>query len=209
MGRHRWTSRFTVEECPYWLDVESMRRSGVFASASDTIWTSDWESHGRVEAFLDFWVERDATNGLAIRLDSEIAQRRSTIKLLGERVIRITTVQPYLGGRRFWFRCPVVRDGTPCGKLAGQLYLPPGGQVFACRDCHGLTYKSVQTHDQRKYDLARDPVALDALFHAALSYPNAKRARQAGLGIGALVLLGKWSRDGRTRQLAKVSGLLS
>jgi len=83
-----------------------------------------------------------------------------------------------------------LREGKPCGKLAGRLYLPPGQQIFACRLCHNLTYRSVQRHDQRKYDLARDPTALRAALHS-------KDLRQALLSVGGLALLVKWCRKGK------------
>jgi len=37
---------------------------------------------------------------------------------------------------RHWFKCPL------CGRRSFKLYLPPGGTVFGCRDCHHLTYTS-------------------------------------------------------------------
>jgi hypothetical protein len=188
VGRHRWTSRFTVEECLA-LDVESLHHSGVFGSPPGTIWTTRWEAFwGGTQAMLGFVVVRNPIGGVALWIDPDRANIPPALKLPGKYRVPIATTHPYLGGRRFWFRCPVVRDGRPCGKHAGRLYLPPGEHFFACRDCHNLTYRSAQQHDQRKYDLARDIVALSALFHAARSSPNAKRDRLVSLGIGALSL---------------------
>ncbi|MFC6836983.1 hypothetical protein [Halomarina ordinaria] len=42
------------------------------------------------------------------------------------------------GGSRPWFRCPMVGCGTRIGKL----YRPLNGQIFACRECHELGYRS-------------------------------------------------------------------
>ena len=39
------------------------------------------------------------------------------------------------GGQRAWWRCPAVR----CGRRVAVLF---GGRVFACRQCHELTYRS-------------------------------------------------------------------
>lgn len=39
------------------------------------------------------------------------------------------------GGRRVWFRCP----NPGCGRRVAVLY---GGSMFACRQCHGLRYRS-------------------------------------------------------------------
>jgi hypothetical protein len=48
------------------------------------------------------------------------------------------------GGVRWWFACPLERDGWECGRRVGALHLPPGGWGFGCRDCHALTYRSAQ-----------------------------------------------------------------
>ncbi len=52
-------------------------------------------------------------------------------------VILLTT-RPHFGGLRRWFACP------RCARRVGKLYLPPGRRFFACRACHGLTYRSCQ-----------------------------------------------------------------
>jgi hypothetical protein len=103
------------------------------------------------------------------------------VRLMGDYIIPITTTRPRIGGVRYWFRCPVEHDRKPCGRRVKKLYLPPGEQIFGCRHCYDLTYRSCQKHDQRKAALARDLVALDA----ALTSPDLWRA---GLGIGALAL---------------------
>jgi hypothetical protein len=45
------------------------------------------------------------------------------------------------------------------------LYLPPGGEVFGCRHCYGLTYESCQ--QSHKYDRVMDH--LDHLDEANLT----------------------------------------
>lgn len=42
------------------------------------------------------------------------------------------------GGFRWWFTCPLCRTRTRI------IYLPPNGQLFACRDCHKLAYGKSQ-----------------------------------------------------------------
>lgn len=58
--------------------------------------------------------------------------------------VSLTSVTLPSGGRRWYFRCPIVVQGRPCDRRTMKLYLPPGGLVFGCRDCHGLTYTSSQ-----------------------------------------------------------------
>lgn len=63
------------------------------------------------------------------------------------------------GKRRYFFVCP-GRDGRPCGRRAGKLYLPPGELYFRCRQCHNLTYRSSKEHDKRVDALLRSPIEL-------------------------------------------------
>jgi hypothetical protein len=53
----------------------------------------------------------------------------------------IITRLPF-NGLRYWFSCPVGNGARICGRRCRCLYLPPGAQIFGCRDCHDLTYRS-------------------------------------------------------------------
>ena len=68
--------------------------------------------------------------------------------------IQITTTPCTYGGVRYWFLCPAVVDGVLCEDRVERLYLPPGAQVFGCRQCYGLTYESCQ--QSHKYDRVMD-----------------------------------------------------
>ena len=63
--------------------------------------------------------------------------------------LELTYTYPNYGGRRWWFRCPLVREkGGVCGKRVAKLWLPPGQRYFGCSECHELTYKcSLECHD--------------------------------------------------------------
>lgn len=50
--------------------------------------------------------------------------------------VRLRAIHNPVGGTRWYAAC------APCGRNAGKLYLPPGGDQFACRACHGLRYTS-------------------------------------------------------------------
>lgn len=53
---------------------------------------------------------------------------------------KLTATPCHYGGRRWWFVCPLSRDGEACGKRVGTLYR--AGKYFGCRHCHQLAYKS-------------------------------------------------------------------
>ena len=58
--------------------------------------------------------------------------------------VRLVTMQPTYGGRRWWFLCPLAREDGEPPRRAAKLYLPPNGHYFASREAHGLTYLSCQ-----------------------------------------------------------------
>ena len=62
-----------------------------------------------------------------------------------EQGINLETTPCNFGGKRWWFRCPLVKNGEPCGRRCFKLYDPPGQDYFGCRECYDLTYESAQT----------------------------------------------------------------
>jgi hypothetical protein len=66
------------------------------------------------------------------------AQHRSGTPVRVELVVELQPTQTNFGGLRYWFLCP------SCHRRVGKLYLPKGRTRLACRQCHGLTYCSVQ-----------------------------------------------------------------
>lgn len=58
---------------------------------------------------------------------------------------RLTYSQPNFGGKRFFFKCPLVG----CFRRVSILYL--SGKYFGCRKCHKLQYKSSRRSGTR-YD---------------------------------------------------------
>lgn len=182
MGRPRWSSRLTVEDCLA-MTVESFRRAGTWDCASGTTGTVIWASS--VPPSKVDYVIRKSADGIAIHIPRQYKLLKSTFRLIEESVIPVTTTRPHLGGTRRWFRCPI----GSCGRRAGRLYLPPGATVFGCRVCYNLTYQSAQTHDQRKYALLRDPAQLIAALES-------EKWSRKFLGIGAHILAVRRARRG-------------
>lgn len=180
MGRHRWTNRLTVEDCTLFLCVASFHRAEAFACPPGTTSALTWtRASGEWLGRLECRVEHSGLTGLAIYIRRKCARITASVD---EQLVPVTTVRPHLGGKRFWFVCA-------CGRRAGRLYLPPGQRIFGCRRCCNLAYRSAQTHDQRLYDLARNPFAL----HLAIHGGNWKRFF---FGMKAWKLLRDRSRSG-------------
>ena len=51
------------------------------------------------------------------------------------------------GGKRYWFKCPLSKNGTFCGRRVGVLFLI--GKHFGCRHCGEIAYSA--QNDSRNY----------------------------------------------------------
>ncbi len=58
------------------------------------------------------------------------------------RIVPVVTTPQHFGEKRYWATCPV------CGRRVMHLYIPPGQERMACRNCWNLTYESCQTSGQ-------------------------------------------------------------
>ena len=154
MGRKPWSSRLTTEDCSC-LSATELHRTGVFKSRTGCPWRWYWRRPSGPELTLDFTIVEVPGRALGLQLNCAFGVRVS-----GIRIVEITTTKPYLGGRRYWFLCPFVRDSIRCGRRVGRLYLPPSQQLFGCRRCYDLTYQSSQRHDKRLDAFRREPTAL-------------------------------------------------
>lgn len=59
--------------------------------------------------------------------------------------VALTITKCRLGGRRFWFVCPLTKAEKPCQRRVGKLYI--SGKYFGCRTCYELGYRT----QYRKY----------------------------------------------------------
>lgn len=77
--------------------------------------------------------------------------------------VRLVSTPCRYGGKRWWFICPLIKNGITCNRRALKLYLG-GGKYFGCRHCYELTYQSCQKHDARVDRLSQDLVLLRQLL---------------------------------------------
>jgi hypothetical protein len=127
------TRRAAVEQCRV-LSIKKLRLAGLF-NGNDSL---------RIE-----WQGGDgcAVGVTLVSFDG----RAVTLKEGGlEYKIGLEKTECRLGGVRYWFLCPAVKDDVYCGGRVTKLFLPSGGSVFGCRQCYDLTYQSCQ--ESHKYD---------------------------------------------------------
>ena len=166
-GSGRWGShakKTTVEECLI-LNVAKLARDGMLgrSAAAGSLW---WTNTATGERTASAGYRRElAGDAVVFRLLYTVTRPDGSRQDVDE-PIRLQTSRLPVGGERWWFTCPLVVDGRPCGRRVGNLYLPPCARYFGCRHCHDLTYTSSQ--ESHKYDrlfagLARD-TGLDPAF---------------------------------------------
>jgi hypothetical protein len=97
--------------------------------------------------------------------------------------VRLQKTIHYRGGAHWWFTCPSPSTQW-CNRRVGRLYLPPGGVYFGCRECHRLTYWSVQTHDNRVRYYREHPEKLLAVMNSALDPSALSKRRLAFKALG-------------------------
>jgi hypothetical protein len=172
----RWRKRRTVESCPH-IDVGTLRRWKLLTPGVSERGLLRWRG-GESGAAVAYHVEvgpADGTLRLVYRAGTPTAEYDYAVKL--------EPTPCRLGGVRWWFVCPLSRNGAACGRRVTKLYL--SGRLFGCRHCHALTYRSQQTSDSRAYALAR--AGLRAMPQAG----HRASVTQLGVALKALTIMEK------------------
>lgn len=167
-GSTRWANHekaATVEEALA-LDVADLVRLGLLlrepASVSRSV---SWTVSGTGETRASVYLTVDTLHG-----NHSVAFRYNANGTPISYRVLLASTRPPLGGRRWWWVCPLEVKGRPCGKRVQKLYLPPSASLFGCRSCHRLAYRVSQEHDKGVDAFLRDP----ALLRSALSAPPEK-----------------------------------
>jgi hypothetical protein len=89
--------------------------------------------------------------------------------------VRLTTTPCNYGGKRYWFICPLVTSGRPCGRRVSVIY--KGGDHFGCRHCFDLSYESRNETYARRHPAMG---TMDAFFKIEKLEEQVKRRFYAG-----------------------------
>jgi hypothetical protein len=140
----RLTKKDTVEDC-LTIRMKCLRQKRLLQNRKSAVlrWTDvdGFESRIEIEVFLQ-------------EPRPEVRLRYNKTDSAGERHrldyrVALCSIPCRFGGEQWYFLCP------DCRRRFRQIHLPPEGVLFACRQCHDLTYESVQTHNQRWSELLR------------------------------------------------------
>ncbi|VTS01845.1 Uncharacterized protein OS=uncultured bacterium GN=ACD_48C00479G0005 PE=4 SV=1 [Gemmata massiliana] len=146
----RWTKKVCVEGCTA-LDTSELKRMGLLvprpAARNGTL---RWYRKGASEpsSAVGYTIVVGETGGV-LRLDYQMTRSREKL----DYAVELVATTCHLGGRRWWFICPLTRNGMTCTRRVRKLYLC--GSYFGCRYCHDLTYTSRQESDGRVYAALR------------------------------------------------------
>lgn len=155
MVRWRWDKKRTVEECKS-ISTTFLKKHGYFGGFGwgGMKWTN---SLGEETGSIGFRVSVQEWTG-EIRFQYTQTHRNGEKEEL-DYPVRLTATPCHYGGKRWWFICPLVKNGVACNRRVLKLYLG-GGKYFGCRHCYNLTHQSCQEHDARVDRLCKNPLLL-------------------------------------------------
>jgi hypothetical protein len=176
MGRLPWSNRATVERC-YRISISKMNKDGVMKSGPGHTWSWKWlDFQGREKGSISYSVLTGLGGELCLQFSYAYTASGSTNTEYLKYQVELAAVKCHFGGKRYWFICPLERNGHPCRRRAGKLYIPPGAKYFGCRHCYDLTYRSQKEHNKSVDKFLKNP----ALFLAG--------PEQSGLTTALLAL---------------------
>ena len=155
----RWSKKDVVEHC-HSLDTTTLRRWKLLVPGiTDRAGCFEWRrgGEGKPSSSVGYRLTVGPSTG-TLRLLYAVKSANAEL----DYVVRLVTTSCRLGGMRWWFVCPLERNGIVCGRRVRKLYL--SGRYFGCRHCHRLTYRSAQEHDKRVDWLRNNPAALGRML---------------------------------------------
>lgn len=146
MGRWSYSSRWTVEECKSiatkFLNRDHFLDGGL--RSGELTWSRNGEKIGSAGCTVSV-----LSGDEYVRLQYTYTNRNTGEKADIDYKVRLVSTPCQYGGRRWWFICPLISNGSACGRRVGVLYAG-GGKYFGCRHCYNLTYESCK--ESHKFD---------------------------------------------------------
>jgi len=141
MGRYYYDKKDTVEDCRS-ISISFLRKHGYFSEPCSMSGSIVWKN---------CYGEQTSSIGVAVSTmygDNYVRfQYTTTDRNTGEKTdydykVQLTTTPCNFGGVRYWFICPLSKNGVYCGRRVAKLYKAPGAEYFGCRHCFDLSYES-------------------------------------------------------------------
>jgi hypothetical protein len=136
MGRGYQISKGVAEDC-FKLSIFEMRQHGFFTKyygGSVTRLTDGQRSS------ITAQLEPVSQEGLQLRLLYTQTNHTTGEKQEFNYIVNLVSTPCNFGELRYWFLCPLIKNGFKCNRRVGVLY--KGGDYFGCRHCYNLSYRS-------------------------------------------------------------------
>ncbi len=139
-------------------------------------WTrGDWENN------INFWVniedpESEASGGSYVELIYTVTIHRSEEKTDMKYKVPLATTPCNYGGRRYWFVCPLSRNGVYCGRRVGVIYSVD--KWFGCRHCADIAYQAQFEGGDLRVGKVTEPNVEKAYKEIKREYYNGKPTRR-------------------------------
>lgn len=141
MGRYYWDKKDTVEDCKS-VSISFLKKHGYLNAESSKWGGISWKNcYGEETSSISIVVSTFEGDSF-VRFYYTVTKRSTGEKIECDYKVRLTTTPCNLGGVRYWFICPLSRNGVYCGRRVAKLYCAPGANYYGCRHCYDLSYES-------------------------------------------------------------------
>ena len=130
MGRYYWDKKDTVEESRS-VSISFLKKQGYFSEPCSMSGTLFWKNcHGEQVGSISVFVSTMYGDNY-VRFYYTVTDRSSGEKTDYDYKVQLITTPCNLGGVRYWFICPLNKNGVYCGRRVAKLYKAPGGGISA------------------------------------------------------------------------------
>jgi hypothetical protein len=139
MSRWYWDKKRTVEDCKS-ISMSFLRKDGYLSGfhSGRIVWTN---RAGQETASMGVLVSTDGDEDY-MRLSYTMTDRDTGKETQFDYKVQLEATPCHFGGVRWWFICPLTKNGVYCGRRVGVLYRAPRADYYGCRHCYNLSYES-------------------------------------------------------------------
>jgi len=138
MGRYYFDKKDTVEDCRS-VSISFLKKHDYLSENSCRSGGISWKNCYGEETSSIGIVVSTFEGEKYVRFYYTVTKRSSGEKTEYDYKVQLTTTRCNFGGVRYWFICPLSRNGIYCGRRVGKVYCPPGANYYGCRHCYNLT----------------------------------------------------------------------
>ncbi|OHB59793.1 MAG: hypothetical protein A2173_00840 [Planctomycetes bacterium RBG_13_44_8b] len=141
MGRYYWDKKDTVEDCRS-VSIAFLKKHDYLSAGCCKSGGISWKNYYGKETNSIGITVSTFENEKYVRFYYTVTKRSTGEKIECDYKVQLTTTPCNFGGVRYWFICPLGKNGVYCGRRVAKLYCAPGGNYYGCRHCYDLSYES-------------------------------------------------------------------